>query len=200
LISTTRAATFISSRHNVSKSLVAVFVACREHQQSKTDDVGEAVRDLIGGTWVFDSGGQTRGDAKALFDCAQHSISRNTSIPPSDDTRPPSNFATTVLPETGDRPGRGSIRSGMAGTASRKWRGLEPTTKSYAKSPVCATSAHRRCIVGARKDERAKRMEANARKLYMAMTRAARPAFGRCGVEARPRGDRARHRSGDDET
>jgi hypothetical protein len=38
----------------------------------------------------------------------------------------------------------------MAGMASRKWRGLESTTKSYAKSVICATSANLRCIIRAR--------------------------------------------------
>ena len=52
--------------------VVAVFVAGGDHQQPKTDDVGEAVRDLIRRTRVFDAGGQTIGDAKALFDLAQH--------------------------------------------------------------------------------------------------------------------------------
>ena len=52
--------------------VVTVFVACRDHQQSKTDDAGEAVCDLFGRTRVFDAGGQAIGDAKALFDLAQH--------------------------------------------------------------------------------------------------------------------------------
>jgi hypothetical protein len=51
--------------------VVAVLVACRDHQQSKTDDVREAVRDLIRRTRVFDAGGQAIGDAKALLDLAQ---------------------------------------------------------------------------------------------------------------------------------
>ena len=38
----------------------------------------------------------------------------------------------------------------MAGMASRKWRGLELTTKSYAKSVICATSANLRCIIRVR--------------------------------------------------
>jgi hypothetical protein len=36
-------------------------------------------------------------------------------MPPSDDSRPPSNLAVIVLPETGDRLGSGSIESIMAG-------------------------------------------------------------------------------------
>jgi hypothetical protein len=53
-------------------SVVAILVACRDHQQSKTDDVGEAVCDLIGQTRIFDTGCQTIGDAKPLFNLAQH--------------------------------------------------------------------------------------------------------------------------------
>jgi hypothetical protein len=52
--------------------VVAVFVACHDHQKSKTDDVGEAVCDLIRRTRVCDAGGQAICDAKALFDFAQH--------------------------------------------------------------------------------------------------------------------------------
>ena len=116
-----------------------VFVACRDHQQAKTNDVGEAVRDLIRRTRVFDAGGQAIGDAKALFDLAQNQNAairrQQTAIEFGDNC---------VLPETGDRPGSGRIGSSMAGVASRKWRGLASTTKSYAKSAACATSANLR--------------------------------------------------------
>ena len=37
------------------------------------------------------------------------STSRNAKTPPSDDNSPPSNLATTDLPETDDRPGNGSV-------------------------------------------------------------------------------------------
>jgi hypothetical protein len=43
--------------------------------------------------------------------------SRKTRIPPSDDSRPPSNLTTTFLPATGDRPDSGGIGSFMAGVA-----------------------------------------------------------------------------------
>ena len=59
-------------------------------------------------------------------------------------------LASTVLPETGDRPGSGSIRLFMAGVVSRKWRGLALAPISYAKSAVCAISANLRCIMRAR--------------------------------------------------
>jgi len=48
------------------------------------------------------------------------SISRKVKIPPSDDRRPPSNLTTTFLPETGERPGSGSIGSLIAGVAFLK--------------------------------------------------------------------------------
>src|SRR4051794_21179573 len=48
------------------------------------------------------------------------STSRSASTPPVDDNSPPSNLATTDLPDTGDRPSSGSIGSFMAGVASRK--------------------------------------------------------------------------------
>ena len=38
----------------------------------------------------------------------------------------------------------------MVGVASRKRRGLESITKSYAESVICATSANLRCIIQAR--------------------------------------------------
>ena len=58
------------------------------------------------------------------------STSRSASTPPLDDNSPPSNLATTDLPDTGDRPGSGCIGSFMAGVASRKRRGLSSTNKS----------------------------------------------------------------------
>src|SRR5215210_8078618 len=70
------------------------------------------------------------------------STSRSASTPPSDDNSPPSNLATTALPDTGDRPGSGSIGSFMAGVASRKWRRLASAPKSYASSAACATPAN----------------------------------------------------------
>ena len=96
--------------------IIAVFVSRRNHQQSKADDVGEAVRDLIGRARVNDAGSHAIGDTKALLDLAQNQYA------PSDDNRPPSNLATTVLLETGDRPGSGSIGSFMAGVDSLKRR------------------------------------------------------------------------------
>ena len=48
------------------------------------------------------------------------SISRKVKIPPSEESRPPSNLTTTFLPATGDRPASGSIGSFMAGVAFLK--------------------------------------------------------------------------------
>ena len=52
--------------------VVAVFITRRDHQQSKANNVGKAVRDLVRRTRVFDAGGHAIGDAKALLDLAQH--------------------------------------------------------------------------------------------------------------------------------
>src|ERR1700704_2528449 len=59
--------------------------------------------------------------------------------PPSDDNKPPSNVATTDLPETGDRPGNGSVELIMADVVSQKCCGFESITESYAPSKACAT-------------------------------------------------------------
>src|SRR2546425_12266392 len=67
------------------------------------------------------------------------STSRSIRTPPSDDNKPPSNVATTDLPQTGDRPGNGSIELIMADVVSQKWCGFESITESYAPSKACAT-------------------------------------------------------------
>ncbi len=122
--------------------VVAVFVARRDHQEPKTNDVGEAVCDLIRRTRIFYAGASRSSTRRRC------STSRKARTPPSDESRPPSNLVTIVLPETGDdKPCSGSIESIMAGGASRKRRGLESTTKSYAKSVSCATSANLCCIM-----------------------------------------------------
>ena len=51
--------------------VVAVLVAGADHQQSKTDDVRQAVRDLIGRARIDHAGGEPIGDPKPLFDFAQ---------------------------------------------------------------------------------------------------------------------------------
>ena len=51
--------------------VVAVLVAGADHQQSKTDDVRQAVRDLIGRARINHAGGEPIGDPKPLFDFAQ---------------------------------------------------------------------------------------------------------------------------------
>src|SRR6266576_3152321 len=67
------------------------------------------------------------------------STSGSIRTPPSDDNKPPSNVATTDLPETGDRPGNGSVEWIMADVVSQKWCGFESITESYAPSKACAT-------------------------------------------------------------
>ena len=52
--------------------VVAVLVAPGDHQQAKTNDVGERVRDLLRRTRIDDAGGQAFGDAKTLLDLAQN--------------------------------------------------------------------------------------------------------------------------------
>jgi len=52
--------------------VVAVFIACRDHQQPKADDVGERVRDLIRRARVHHTGGEPIGDAKPLLHLAQN--------------------------------------------------------------------------------------------------------------------------------
>jgi len=67
---------------------------------------------------------------EALFD------SRNTEYRVPDKASRPSNLATMALPETGDRPGSGSIGSFMAGVVFLKLRGWLRTTQTYAKSEI----------------------------------------------------------------
>ena len=55
---------------------------------------------------------------------SRFSTSRSARTPPFDDNIPPSNRATTDLPETGDRPGSGSVGSFMADVARLKSRKL----------------------------------------------------------------------------
>ncbi len=90
--------------------VVAVLVAGGDHQQAEADDVGEGVHDLVGRARIVDAGGQPLGDTQPLLDLAQHQHARRRTT-----AGPPSNRATTDLPDTGDRPGSGSIGSFMAG-------------------------------------------------------------------------------------
>src|SRR3981081_4530231 len=103
--------------------VVAVLVAGGDHQEAEADDVGESVRDLIWCALILDPASKTISDAQPLLDLAQHQ-------PPSDDNKPPSNVATTDLPETGDRPGNGSVELIMADVGVEKWCGFEQTTES----------------------------------------------------------------------
>ena len=51
--------------------VVAVLVAGADHQEPKTNDIGQAVRDLIGIAGVYDAGGEPVGEAKPLLHLAQ---------------------------------------------------------------------------------------------------------------------------------
>src|SRR5271157_155871 len=62
--------------------------------------------------------GSFRQPAKRSATPSRRSISRNANKPPSEDSRPPSNRATTDLPCTGDRLGRNGVTSTIAGVAS----------------------------------------------------------------------------------
>ena len=58
--------------------VVAVLAAGADHQQSKTDDVRQPVRDLIGRARIDHAGGEPIADPKPLFDFAQR---QNAAIP-----------------------------------------------------------------------------------------------------------------------
>jgi hypothetical protein len=64
--------------------VVAVLVARGDHQQAKTNDVGERGRDLLRRARIDDAGGHAFGDVKASLGLAK------TSTPASDDNNPPS--------------------------------------------------------------------------------------------------------------
>ena len=52
-------------------SVVAVFVARRDHQQSEADDVGQCVQRATGIASILDAGGQTLGHREPPFDLTQ---------------------------------------------------------------------------------------------------------------------------------
>src|SRR5271165_627753 len=103
--------------------VVAVLIARRDHQQPKTNDLRQAVGDLIA------RAGITMQAASRSATPRRWSTSRNARTPPSDDNKPPSNLTSTRLPETGDNPGNGNIGSFMAGAASLKSRESASTTR-----------------------------------------------------------------------
>src|SRR5260370_28932306 len=70
------------------------------------------------------------------------STSRNARIPPSDDSRPPSNLTTTGLPLTDDKPGSGSIESFMAGVGFLKSRDTDFITQFLSKKKILNTYPH----------------------------------------------------------
>jgi len=91
-----------------------VLITGGDHQQPESDDVGEAVRDLLRLARIDETIRKPSATPSRL------STSRNASTPPFDDSNPPSNLTSTRLPPTGDRPGSGSVASFMAGAARLK--------------------------------------------------------------------------------
>ena len=87
-----------------------LLVAGADHQQSKTDDVRQAVRDLIAARGSIM---QAASRSATRSRCSTSRNARNRI----DDSRPPSNLTTTGLPEADDRPGSGSIELFMADAA-----------------------------------------------------------------------------------
>src|SRR4051794_41324573 len=67
------------------------------------------------------------------------STSRSASTPPLDDNSPPSNLATTVLPDTGDSPGSGSVGSFMAGVGPPEMGGFGVAPQNPTRSAAFAT-------------------------------------------------------------
>src|SRR4051794_41839925 len=63
--------------------------------------------------------------------------SRSASTPPSDDNSPPSNLATTALPDTGDRLGSGSVGSFMAGGGPRERGPVASAPQTQTRPPAC---------------------------------------------------------------
>ena len=51
--------------------IIAILIACSDHHQPEPDDVGKAMRDVLGRARILDTGRQTIGHAKALLDLAQ---------------------------------------------------------------------------------------------------------------------------------
>jgi hypothetical protein len=54
-----------------SRGVIAVLIACADHQQAKANDVGERMGDEIGIARIADAAGEPLGDAQALLDLAQ---------------------------------------------------------------------------------------------------------------------------------
>jgi hypothetical protein len=108
--------------------VVAVFIGGADQQQTKADDVAQAVGDLIRRARF------TTQAARRSATRIRRSTSRNAGTPPSDDSKPSSSSTATDPPEIDDRPRSGSVGSFTAAVASLKSRESACTTNFYAKS------------------------------------------------------------------
>ena len=83
--------------------------------------VGASLRDWLR-VCVIRSGarGSSMHAARRSATLSRCSTSRSARTPPSDESEPPSNLATTDLPATGDRPGRGRVKSFTADVVSQE--------------------------------------------------------------------------------
>ena len=88
--------------------------------------------------WVVLAGSRAsdRQPARRAARPRRFSISRSTSTPPSDDSRPPSNRTHSSLFSTGDSPGRQAVISSMVSRVSLLPYGLGQTPESYGISTV----------------------------------------------------------------
>ena len=51
--------------------VISILITRRDHHQPEADDVGKAVRDMLGRAWILDAGRQTISHPKTLLDLAQ---------------------------------------------------------------------------------------------------------------------------------
>ena len=89
-----------------------------DHQHAEADHVGQAMADPAGLPVIGNAGCQPPPDIQPPLDLAQHRT------PASEVRLPPSKAASTVLPETGDRPGSRGVVLHMTGECSADWAGL----------------------------------------------------------------------------
>jgi hypothetical protein len=91
--------------------VIGILIARRDHHQAETDHVGQGVGDAVGRARIPDAGRKAISNAKSLLDLAQQhqpAIRREHAA---------IDLASRRLPETGDKPVRGSVSSSMAGVA-----------------------------------------------------------------------------------
>src|SRR3954447_14349321 len=89
-------------------AVVGVLVAGDDRQHPEPNDLGQGVIDLGRVARVFQPARQSARRRRS-------STSRNSSRPPSEDSTPPSKRISSGFERTGDKPGRESVVSTMAG-------------------------------------------------------------------------------------